>query len=128
METRVIQLDNLQSPVGKKYLEDLLRELFLLAKNPTTGTYEGTGSNVSVDVGFRPEVVKIKFVDGGGTSIWVHDDIDPACNYEGDAGAAGAAYNVSITDTGFTATGAQVVANGETFFYEAIPFNTIEET
>ncbi len=85
------------------------------------GTYEGTGSNVAVSgFGFRPDLVEIFFVDGGGLSIWTHDDLDPAMQFHGDAGAAGATYNVTIDSNGFTATGAQVVANGETFFYKAM--------
>lgn len=128
METRIVRLNDLTEDVNRKYLEDILRELFIEVNRIETGTYEGTGSNVSVTLQFRPELVEIFFVDGGGTSVWVHDDADPTSNYHGDAGAAGADYNITISDTGFTATGAQVVANGETFFYRATAPKTIDET
>jgi len=128
MENRIIELDDLTNENNKKYLEDLLRDLFIEVNSVVTGTYEGTGSDVSVALGWRPIFLEVFFVDGGGTSIWVHDDADPNCNYHGDAGAAGADYDIDITDTGFTATGAQVVASGETFFYRAIQTRSIADT
>lgn len=86
------------------------------------GEYEGTGSNVVITgIGFRPKIVEIFLVDGGGVSCWVHDDFDGGGIYtawHGSSGSAGVSYEVGIDADGFTAKGAQVVANAETFTYK----------
>ncbi|MFH2013692.1 MAG: hypothetical protein ABIJ17_01855 [Patescibacteria group bacterium] len=105
-----ISLDDIPDGATKKSVESVVK----------IGSYEGTGSDVAITgLGFRPKLVEIFTIDrANNATMWTHDDIDPASHWHGPNGSAGVNYNIQIDADGFTAKGATIKTNAETFLYK----------
>ena len=90
-----------------------------------TGTYAGTGSLVTVTLGFTPKYLRILNITDGTETIDFIDTMTAATDIKTDTAVAGVTTNgITLTTGGFT-VGTDGAANtsGKTYHYFAIGSN-----
>lgn len=85
-----------------------------------SGKFVGTGSLVTVDVGFRPKLVKLVNLTDPAEGTWIDSMADGTALAGTDTFAAVSSNGITPTETGFTVgTDANFNTSGETVYWVA---------